>query len=424
ITQELVVLVFVSVLAGLMGLILGYPFLALFLVLLVYQFKTHRNLFTLYSWLKERKKEDLPEITGIWGELFNEIYQIDKETRQNRARLTNMLVRFQEAAQALPDGMVILNKKNYIEWANLAAQNLLGLNNEEDVGQPVLNLIRQPEFRRYLSQTDQSVPITITSGANGDYELSLLLIPYGSSQKLLICRDITHISKLEDMRQEFIANVSHELRSPLTVLSGYLEMLQEEAVNGELSEKALLNMSHQTVRMQNLVKDLLMLSKLETEPHLVSNENVDMQAVIENVVKDYTYDKSATEHSITLDVQADLKLKGEAREIYSLVSNLVSNALRYTPEGGDIAISWKLEHQQGVLSVKDNGPGIAQHHIPRLTERFYRVEKDRSRESGGTGLGLSIVKHILDRYHGQLQVVSRLGEGSNFICRFPVNYTR
>ncbi|NOX42451.1 MAG: phosphate regulon sensor histidine kinase PhoR [Gammaproteobacteria bacterium] len=419
-SQQREILIFIICIAasGLAGLIIGKALLSITAALLIYTILSLRNQFKLHNWIISRDGESIPEASGLWGQLFNEIYQIEKETGSNRARLTNILQRFQEAASALPDAMVILTKRNKIEWSNLAANKLLGINHPQDNGQPINNLIRHPKFDKYMRKNDFGKTITILSPNNPETQLTLQVIPFGSSQKLIICRDITHIMRLEEMRSHFVANVSHELRSPLTVLSGYLETLQDVKDLKKI-RRALHTMHEQASRMERLVTDLLSLSKLETQPSDAHSNDVNVPAMLLELKDSAQFMSSNKSHAITLQQDEKLHLYGNRDELQSLFSNIINNAARYTPQNGSIKISWETKNDLAVFSVTDNGQGIPQKHIPHLTERFYRVDIDRSRETGGTGLGLAIVKHVLERHDGKLLIDSDLGKGSTFQCKFP-----
>jgi len=322
----------------------------------------------------------------------------------------------------LPYGTIILTKSNDIDWINQSACTMLGIRAERDIGQRIYNLIRNPRFHAYLSEKNYSKSIVLPRPMHPEHKLEIQIVPFGSNQKLILCRDITHVAQLEAMRSRFISNVSHELRSPLTVIKGYVEMLADTNSEQSLSEyqrKVTGNMSDQVSRMDRLVEDLLTLTRLETES-VKASRDIDiasMLAAIRDNAEVFGKDKH---QSITLETDAQLKLIGDNDELTSLFSNLVNNAVRYTPENGEINIRWYRQNDQAVFSVSDSGPGIEREHINHLTERFYRVDSDRSRETGGTGLGLSIVKHVLDRHDGQLDIASTPGKGSTFTCRFPL----
>ncbi len=418
--NEIWILVAVTAVAGVLGGILFHK-AALFIaiVLAIYISNTLRNVFKLHHWLINRNASDLPEGHGFWGEVFNEIFLMEKENKGNRAHLTNMLTRFQGAAAALPDGMVVLNKRNKIEWANPAACRMLGIVFPDDVGQAINNLLRHPDFLQHLLANDFSKELHLPSPRKLEQSLLLQIIPYGSSQKLIICRDVTHVSKLEAMRSKFVGNVSHELRSPITVLSGYLETLQNIQIKSSKElERPLFNMSDQVKRMERLVTDLLMLSKLETEPVKFTNNIVNVPGMLALIKESAELMSGEKQHELCFEIDEQLYLLGNQEELRSLFTNLISNAIRYTPARGLITIKWYRQAGQARFDVIDTGPGIARQHIPHLTQRFYRVDADRSRETGGTGLGLAIVKHVLERHDGQLNIESVLDKGSNFSCSF------
>lgn len=414
-----ILFLYIAVAAGIGGLF-GHALLLVSVTLFAYILHQFRNQFRLHNWLLDRS-QNLPDAQGYWGEIFNEIHLMEKDKRKSRERLNKALLRFQNAAQALPDGAIILTRDNEIEWANQTASTMLGIRAKTDVGRKISNLIRHPDFQRYLAKSDYSKNIEMPRPTQAEHELEIQIIPFGSNQKLILCRDITHIAQLEVMRSRFISNVSHELRSPLTVIKGYMEILTEDdkqqAVSG-FQEKIFNNMRGQVNRMDRLVEDLLTLTRLETEPVKPSMTVyvASMLAGIRDNAEVYGKDKKQT---VTLDADSHLNLIGDNDELTSLFSNLVNNAVRYTPENGRIDIRWFRQREQAIFSVTDTGPGIEREHLNHLTERFYRVDSDRSRESGGTGLGLSIVKHVLDRHDGHLDINSIPGKGSTFICRFP-----
>ena len=419
--NEIWLLIAITALSGILGGILfDQAMLCVAITLLIYIAFTLRNIFKLHFWLLNRKETDLPEAQGFWGEIFHEIYLMEKQNRSNRARLTNMLTRFQDAADALPDGMVILNKRNRIEWANPSACRMLGIVSPKDIGQVISNLLRHPDFLQYLLASDFSQDIRLQSPRNNAQSLMIQIIPFGSSQKLIICRDVTHVSRLEAMRSQFVGNVSHELRSPITVLSGYLETLQNIQIKSDKDlERPLLNMTDQVKRMERLVTDLLMLSRLETEPVRHTSHIVNVPGMLTQMKEAAQLLSGDKQHDLRFEIDEGLHLLGNQEELRSLFTNLISNAIRYTPAKGLIHIRWRRLDKQVEFAVEDTGPGIAAHHIPNLTRRFYRVDADRSRETGGTGLGLAIVKHVLERHDSSLIIDSKLDKGSCFRCCFP-----
>jgi two-component system, OmpR family, phosphate regulon sensor histidine kinase PhoR len=378
------------------------------------------NLRKLMRWLQKAEPAAVPEGYGVWDEAFANLYQELRQYTRSKTQLTTALERLQQAAGALPDGAVVLNVMDQIEWCNPVAERQLGLNLAQDAGQPIGYLVRQSEFIAYLNAQNYAEPLTFKSVRNPDITLELQLVPFGESQKLLICRDITHLEKIETMRRDFVANVSHELRTPLTVVGGFLETLKdiEGAVPDNLRHYFDL-MEDQTSRMRNLVEDLLTLSQLESSQNPPQETIIDVPSLLATVLQE-GQNLSAGRHQIVLE-HADpaLKLRGSAEELHSAFGNLVNNAIRYTPEGGEIRLSWQMRGKEAVFSVQDTGIGIEPQHIQRLTERFYRVDRSRSRETGGTGLGLSIVKHILTRHQARLEIRSEIGKGSNFSAVFP-----
>jgi two-component system phosphate regulon sensor histidine kinase PhoR len=345
-----------------------------------------------------------------------------REYVRNETRLTGTLERLQEAAGALPDGVVMLNAGDQIEWCNPSAERLLGLSLPQDLGQPVSYLVRQSEFAAYLSARNYTEPLALKSARNPEISLELQLVPFGEEQKLLICRNVSHLEKIETMRRDFVANVSHELRTPLTVVGGFIETLKdiEGAVPDNLRHYFDL-MEEQTSRMHNLVEDLLTLSQLESSQHLLQEDIIDISALVETVRQEGEA-LSAGRHTVLVDgVDRGLRLRGSQKELHSAFGNLVANAIRYTPQGGEIRLTWQLRDGRAVFDVQDTGIGIEPQHIARLTERFYRVDRSRSRETGGTGLGLSIVKHILTRHQGHLEITSEYGKGSTFSAVFAAD---
>ena len=416
--SEITNLLFIIAASASVGAVFNETTLFVALALFIYIFFMLRNIFKLHNWLLNRKK-DLPDAQGYWGEIFNELHLIEKKTYKQQKLLSGALSRFKKAAEALPDGVIILSQQNEIEWVNPIASSLLGITYPNDSGQKITNLIRHPDFQRYLNKKNYSKTITIPTPDNVDNILTLQIIPFGYKQKMVFCHDITHIHKLEEMRTNFVSNVSHEMRSPLTVLTGYLEMFSDKVPKDEESFKlGINNMYQQAMRMQRLVTDLLALSKMETAP-IEHTKTVDISTLLITLKENAEVLGQEKEHTITLEADETLNLRGNIDELHSLFANLINNAVRYTQDKGEINIRWKKSGDEAIFSVTDNGPGIAAQHIPHLTERFYRADIDRSRESGGTGLGLAIVKYAIERHDGRLAISSRLGTGSTFSCYFP-----
>jgi two-component system phosphate regulon sensor histidine kinase PhoR len=335
--------------------------------------------------------------------------------------LRRLLKRFHKMTVALPDAIVELAPgSDEIEWWNDAAARFLGFKYPRDSRQRISNLLRSPAFLDYLQHEENyEQEIEIPSPVDEEFTLRIRVIPYSGNRRLLVARDMTRMQRLERTRQDFVANVSHELRSPLTVISGYLETLLDEQEFGEEYANQLRSMQKQAERMNRIVDDLMLLSRLETEIPQADPAPVPVYRLIDSIANQARELSGVEEHTIELDVDSGLCLKGRESELYSAFSNLVFNAVRYTPAGGLIDIRWQATDGEVVFSVEDSGVGIAPHHIPRLTERFYRVDTGRSRSTGGTGLGLAIVKHVLLRHEGWLEIESKLDNGSEFRCHFP-----
>ncbi|MCA1978630.1 MAG: phosphate regulon sensor histidine kinase PhoR [Thiobacillus sp.] len=375
--------------------------------------------FRLARWLESPDEVEPPDATGTWGDIFYRLQKLQKRQKASRSELTSALEQFEHAAQAVPDGMVILNGSEQIEWCNPASRKFLGLDCERDRGQFIRYLMRQAPFLEFLDAADFSRRLICKSPINREVSLSLQLVPFGEGKKLLVARDITDLERVDAMRRDFIANVSHELRTPLTVVGGFVETLADasDLPPAETQRYFDLMLDH-TRRMQRLLDDLLTLSRLESEEHVLKDENVDVVALARALAAE-AESLSRGRHRIHVETASDAGLRGSLQEIRSALGNLVSNAVRYTPEGGEITLAWKLREGEGVFSVTDTGEGVAAEHIPRLTERFYRVDRSRSRETGGTGLGLAIVKHVLTRHGARLDIQSAPGKGSTFSAVFP-----
>jgi two-component system phosphate regulon sensor histidine kinase PhoR len=394
--------------------------LVLFTVAVTVYLLTHLYwLHQLLVWFKKPDLSTMPLGGGIWEDVFAAIYHEQRRHSRSQTQLSSALDRFRHAASALPDGVVLLNGNDQIEWCNPPAEMKLGLSMKQDAGQPIVYLVRHTEFIKYLQDQDFSEPIKLKSWRNPEVTLEIQLVPFGANQKLLICRDITQIEKVETMRRDFIANVSHELRTPLTVVGGFLETLNDiEGAVPENTRTYFNMMQEQTARMRSLIEDLLTLSQLENSQSVPQDSEIDVGALLNMVLND-AQGLSRGRHQLKLEADPNLNLTGASEELHSAFGNLVSNAIRYTPEGGHILIRWEQRGQEAVFSVTDSGIGIEQQHIDRLTERFYRVDRSRSRETGGTGLGLSIVKHILTRHQARLEIESLPGKGSTFRVVFP-----
>ena len=378
-----------------------------------------RNLERLTRWAAAPFPTPVPEGSGPWRAPFTALSRRVRTREAYQRDLSHTIERFQSAAEAIPDGMVVLDSADRIKWANARAQSLLSLDLAQDTGSPLANLVRQPAFVRYLEIADFTEPITIDSQRDTGVTLSIQIVPFGVDEKLLISRDITRIEAVARMRRDFIANVSHELKTPLTVISGFVETLQELDLDERQRTRFLQLMQEQSGSMQRLVEDLLTLSALESEQNPLADERFAMIPLLLQISSD-AKSLSQRHHDIALDLGQPASVLGSRDELASAFGNLVSNAIRYTPQGGTITLAWRVEPDGvGVFCVTDSGIGIGPEHLPRLTERFYRVDRGRSRATGGTGLGLAIVKHVLLRHQAELLVASEPGKGSTFAVRLP-----
>jgi two-component system, OmpR family, phosphate regulon sensor histidine kinase PhoR len=372
-------------------------------------------------WLARPLPESLPEGRGIWGQVLRGLHRHERDATRRQEALADALARLRRAAEALPDGVVILDADDRIEWCNDTAAAHLGLDAKADAGQRIGNLVRDPLFVAYLGEAQRGMPAPIQVGLAKDRLYALQIIPYAQQQKLLLTRDVTQAERLETMRRDFVANVSHELRTPLTVLAGFLETVQELKLDAQRTRDYLAMMQEQAARMQRIIEDLLTLSQLESSPPPTA-ERVRVMPLLERVRGD-AQALSGGRHEISLDARPEVDLIGAEAELASAFANLVNNAVRYTPAGGNIGIVWRDGPDGARFIVQDSGVGIAPEHLPRLTERFYRVDRGRSRDTGGTGLGLAIVKHALARHDARLDIESAPGKGSRFTARFPSKRT-
>jgi len=403
--------------AVLLGLITDRMALWLTIVLggtLAWQFV---NLFRLQNWLRHRAHEDPPDIGGVWGDVIAVINRIYRRKQFHKRRVMQQFREFRRLSAALPDGVVLLSEGREIRWFNRTAADLLGLRRKVDVGIPIANLIRDPEFATYLGRPGGGGSGVVVHVQGRDAWLALFVIPAGE-QFLMLVRDVTREVRLEQMRKDFVANASHELRSPLTVISGYLDELAEEEGIGAEWREPVADMRRQALRMREIVEDLLELSRLEATADEAPMAPVDMPALLVRLVREA--EMSGTDlPRFELHVDQACLLFGSETELYSVASNLITNAIKYTQPDGTVTIEWGRENGGIRLAVRDTGIGIAPEHLPRLTERFYRVDRARARAKGGSGLGLSIVKHGLQRHGGRLDIESEEGRGSTFTARFP-----
>lgn len=378
-----------------------------------------RQLYKLEHWLNNAQLETVPEAVDLWENAFAKLYKMMKKHRQTKQELAAELKHIEQATAALPEGVAILNAVNRIEWCNPLAEAHFGLDMKQDLMQDITYLVREPEFIDYLQSSNLDQPLVMKPARHEGMVLSIKLVHYGDNKRLLISRDITQLERIETMRRDFVANVSHELRTPLTVVGGFVENLQEmDNLEQNQVRRALRLVAEQTRRMSSLVSDLLTLSRLENDQTPLNEDVFDVATLLQEIYNDGVL-LSAGRHTFQLDNNGCPKLRGNRDELRSAFSNFVSNAVRYTPSGGEITLRWWIRAEQAVFSVRDNGIGIATHHVPRLTERFYRVELSRSRETGGTGLGLAIVQRIALRHQAKLEILSEEGKGSEFSLVFP-----
>jgi two-component system, OmpR family, phosphate regulon sensor histidine kinase PhoR len=388
------------------------------LALAVYLLLHLSDLLRVLHWLRRDEPTLAPEIAGPWGDLVAMIVRLYRRKQFHKRRLLRLLRELRRSTAAMPDGVVVLNPQAEILWFNRTAARLLGLRGKGDIGLRIENLVRSPEFVRYLRGGQYALPVILRSNVGVEQYLSIQIVPYGAGQLLALVRDVTRQARLEAMRKDFVANASHELRSPLTVISGYLETLTQDPGIDATIVGPLQEMRRQALRMTGIVQDLLDLSRLEASDRAAPSEPIDVVALMSQLRRDLL---ARTVHPSQVVMRADSnsKLLGEDELIHSAFANLVDNAAKYTPPDGSVQMRWWTDAEGGHFSVVDTGIGIAADHIPRLTERFYRVDSGRSRETGGSGLGLAIVKHVLQRHGAQLSIESQEGRGSSFTCHFP-----
>lgn len=402
--------------ALILGAVIGYlPWFLLAAVtgLLIWHFW---NLLRLSWWLWVDRSMTPPPGSGSWEPLLYGLHQMQMRNKKRRRELGSLIKRFRSGAESLPDAVVLTTEEGAMFWCNGLAQQLLGLRWPDDNGQNILNLLRYPEFAQYLKKRDFTRPHNLVM--NNGRHLEIRVMPYSDQQWLMVARDVTQMHQLEGARRNFFANVSHELRTPLTVLQGYLEMMQEQTLEGAPREKALHTMREQTQRMEGLVKQLLTLSRIEAAPALALNETIDVPMMLRMLERE-AQTLSQQQHQLTFEVDNSLKVRGSTDELRSAISNLVYNAVNHTPPGTHITVRWQHAPTGAEFSVEDDGPGIGPEHIPRLTERFYRVDKARSRQTGGSGLGLAIVKHAINHHDSRLDIVSTPGKSTRFSFVIP-----
>lgn len=404
------------------GTYLGYPWQGASLGLVFYTSWNLHELQKLLRWVRKDSDSIPPDSTGICSLIFGHLYKIQRSHQNIQRRQSTVIERTYQSTSVLRDGIILLDKNHRITWWNSAAEHFLGLKKGLDEGQIITHLLRIPLFVDYFQSNRFEDPLDIVSPHNENIDLQLTITLFGNAEYLIFARDITRLHQLERMRQDFVANVSHELRTPLTVIVGYLEtLLDKNNMSLEQSHHVLTEMQKQASRMNALVHDLLLLSGLDSSAPTQKDWPVDICTLLESIRHDAEQLMPDKQHSITFAAETAAKLKGNEQELHSAFANLVFNAVKYTPNKGKIQMRLWQDNKGLHFSVSDNGIGIEAKHIPRLTERFYRVDKSRSVATGGTGLGLSITKHVLMRHNAYLEIQSTVGKGSCFSCHFPTD---
>lgn len=421
-----------QLLTGLLTCIIGY-FLGqvLWTVIALLSFYCVRNYYQLrrlHHWLAldpDTRPVEPPESSGIWGDIYDGIYRMQKQERQSKEYLENIINKAQESSAALEMAVVMINKKGTLDWWNEAAEQLLGFRFPQDQNQTVTNLVRDPKFSDYYNSKNYSETLKMPAPGDSRRILEYQIALFGEQERLMIVRDITQLQRLANMRKDFVANVSHELGTPITVIKGYLEAILDNRDSlDERWHKPIDQMRQQSMRMENMVRDLLMLSSLETKTMPKNREAIDIVSLIHEIENDTRQMFTDKSHKFITRCADNTLIMGKRNELYSAISNLVVNAAKYTPPKGTIELITRRDAKRYYVEVKDNGIGVEAHHLPRLTERFYRVDGSRASDTGGTGLGLAIVKHILLRHDGELLIESEYGKGSRFICAFSLERIR
>lgn len=406
------------------GFIIKHPLLVAFIYLLGSLYHQLYQLYQFHNWLRYSGKAPPPEASGIWGDIFDAVYRLQKKQRKSKRRMQQALTRIESSTAALKEGVLMVDSEGNLEWWNNSAAHFFGLMRPVDRGQTITNIVRNPEFFRYFTQKRFGEPLIIKSPAKEGVYLEIQTTLYDKNDHLIFIRDVTRLHLLEQMRKDFVANASHELKTPLTVIKGYLETLEMFQENLPKSmQKGIANMSEQSVRMEHLIEDLLLLSHLESNEKTEEDQWYSVTSFTSAIQK-VTSPILTEKHQLTFDIPSNARLYGSYKELYSAFSNLVVNAIKYSPDGGEILVKWESSEFSGVFSVKDNGLGIDPRYIPRLTERFFRVDKGRSSKTGGTGLGLAITKHVLMHHDAKLQIRSNPNRGSTFSCHFPASRVR
>ncbi|MCG2573510.1 MULTISPECIES: phosphate regulon sensor histidine kinase PhoR [Acinetobacter] len=417
--QDLRILLFFLIIASLVGFGIGHFWGCIAAAFILFVVMQLRALYLVNDWIANRPYEVPPNLNGIWGALLFNIYRSQRQERVVQAEMVGLIDRAQSSLVALAEAVVLTDELHQIEWWNPAAERLLGIQ-ELDRGRNILGILRQPAFVEYFNNMEQQPDgIKLKSSLHEDRYVQIKLTRFGLESRLVVAYDVTRVHNLEQMRKDFVDNISHELRTPLTVLSGYLETFTDQEDFNPRWRRPFEQMQAQTKRMNALVNDLLLLSRLENDKQLAKNQIVDMPSLMNQLFDDAQAYNSEYSHILNLDIDSHCDLIGSDVELASAFGNLITNAIKYTPKGGVITIGWHDDQEHGYFTVEDNGIGIDPKHLPRLTERFYRVDSARSRQTGGTGLGLAIVKHVLMQHGAHLEVDSKPNQGSCFKAVFP-----
>ncbi len=410
--------------AAILGYSLGHTFLVMLLVALGIIVWQIFRLDTLYRWVEKPRDNPMPEVSGQLYLLYRSLNRKSNKSAKRKRQLTSFLSQFRKAVGALPDAIVLIDERGKIEWANANAKTVLGIRWPGDSAVKFSDLIRHPEVEAHIEaagKLDAPVAqgVVVNSLSNNEQILNIKCVRYTEKLRMIVARDVSRLIQINQMQRDFVANVSHELKTPLTVLKGYVEILQGTEDVPQRFRKPLEQMRLQGERMQFIVNDLLYLAKLEDNATLKPSERVDVTHIVNTIVESVQPLIKQKRHKLELDIDYNLVISGAQTELHSAFSNLITNAINYTPDNGYIRVHWHANDGGAIFSVKDDGLGIAANHIERLTQRFYRVDTDRSRDGGGTGLGLAIVKHVLQRHGAELEILSELGAGSEFRCKFP-----
>lgn len=406
--------------AAIIGFSVGYFFAVMCLALLLYVVWLFYNITRLEAWIVAARRKSNPrnELFGIFGEIAEDVVLLRKRYQKEKLRLQAVVSRVQDMTSALTDGVILLDSLGNIEWWNEAAKHMFDLR-DVDHGHKLTNIIRHPRFVKYFENEHYGEPLELDGVRHPDQHLQFQIHPFGQGERLVVLRDVTRVFKLEQMRKDFVANVSHELRTPLTVVRGYIETLGDAPSIPPVWERALGSMQGQCQRMTALINDLITLTKLETDEREIRQEPVKIGPLIQTVMSDAQALNTNAGHHLIHKGDDNLILKGNEKELRSAISNLVFNAMKYSPDGCKVEVTYTADENEVVIRVKDTGTGIDPKHLPRLTERFYRVDGGRATTMGGTGLGLAIVKHVLIRHDAELKISSKVGKGSTFSCHFP-----